>query len=47
VYNFRSDPRDNGAVVVLTVDESSYTSASASASASSVERRDHQSRWAR
>lgn len=38
VYNFRSDPRDNGAVVVLTVDESSYISASAlaSASASSV-----------
>ncbi|ORY33428.1 trehalose utilization-domain-containing protein [Naematelia encephala] len=25
VYNFRSDPRTNGAVVVLTVNESSYT----------------------
>lgn len=25
VYNYRSDPRDVGAQVVLTVDESSYT----------------------
>lgn len=28
VYYFRSDPRSNGAVVVMTVDEGSYTSAS-------------------
>jgi hypothetical protein len=27
VYYFRSDPRSNGAVVVMTVDEGSYTSA--------------------
>jgi hypothetical protein len=25
VYNFRSDPRENGATVILTVDTSSYT----------------------
>jgi hypothetical protein len=28
VYQFRSDPRDMGATVVLSVDESSYTSMS-------------------
>ena len=28
VYNFRSDPRENGATVILTVDTSSYTSES-------------------
>jgi hypothetical protein len=36
VYNFRSDPRGNGATVILTVDTSSYTGESSHVTSTSL-----------